>query len=152
MHQHTHHQHQQLEQPGLPGRLQQHSSSLSTSAQALLLPGAGCKADSNLSRRQSAPLGRCSVRAQHIPAAPAAVVNLSGAGDTLTGGLTAALVRGADPLHALAVGIAAARVSVQCKLNVPGPDQGLMFECVEQEAMKLLEEQSVWEYPVQATL
>lgn len=90
--------------------------------------------------------------AQHVPAASAAVVNLSGAGDTLTGGLAAALVRGADPLHALAVGIAAARVSVQCKLNVPGPDQGLVFESVEEEAMKLLERLSMWEFPAQAML
>jgi sugar/nucleoside kinase (ribokinase family) len=63
------------------------------------------------------------VRAQHVPAAPAAVVNLSGAGDTLTGGFAAALVRGRDPVHALALGIAAAQVRVQCagmdtKINI----------------------------------
>lgn len=54
------------------------------------------------------------MRAQHVSAAPAAVVNLSGAGDTLTGGFAAALVRGRDPVHSLALGIAAAQVRVHC--------------------------------------
>jgi hypothetical protein len=37
-------------------------------------------------------------------------------------------------------------------VNVPGPDQGLVFASVEEEALKLLEKQSVWEFPVQALL
>jgi hypothetical protein len=41
--------------------------------------------------------------------------------------------------------------AVSCNVQ-PGPNRGLVFECVEQEAMKLLEKQSVWENPVQATL
>jgi hypothetical protein len=96
--------------------------------------------------------GRCSIRAQHIPAAHADVVNLSGAGDSLLGGFAAALVRGLDPLHALAVGVAAARVSVECTLNVPGPDQGFEFESVRQVARELLGKQQVWDIPVTASL
>lgn len=101
--------------------------------------------------RAHSPARLC-VRAQHIPAAPAAVVNLSGAGDTLTGGFAAALVRGCAPQYALAVGIAAAHVSVQCKLNVPGPEQGLVFEAVDRAGRQLLQQQQVWEFPVHSML
>lgn len=68
------------------------------------------------------------------------------------GGFAAALVRGLDPLYALAVGVAAARVSVECTLNVPGPDQGFGFESVQQVARELLEKQQVWDIPVTASL
>lgn len=61
-------------------------------------------------------------------------------------------MRGADPPDALAVGIAAARTSVQCKLNVAGPDEGLVFEPVQQAALQLLKQQAVWEFPVHAAL
>lgn len=101
------------------------------------------------SRRAS---GRCSIRAQHVPAAHAEVVNLSGAGDSLLGGFAAALVRGLDPLQALAVGVAAARVSVECSLNVPSPVQGFEFESVRQLALELLEKQQVWDIPVTSLL
>jgi hypothetical protein len=141
---------QQQQQQPLPQR----SSGLSTQARALLLPekAGGSGSDSQSHKKQTGRPGRLTVTAHHIPAAPASVVNLSGAGDTLTGGLSAALVRGTDPLHALAVGVAAARASVQCKLNVPGPDQGLVFEPVQQAALQLLKQQAVWEFPVSAAL
>lgn len=61
-------------------------------------------------------------------------------------------MRGLDPLHALALGVAAARVSVECSLNVPGPGQGFDFESVRQVARELLEKQQVWDIPVTAAL
>lgn len=166
----SHRQQQQRQQPQhsrLQPQIQQHSS-LSPAAQALLqiqLPnrnsGVGAVAATSNSHQSSssssgvaaaAVAGRLTVRAQHIPAAAATVVNLSGAGDTLVGGFAAALVRGADPLHALALGVAAARVSVQSKLNVPSPQEGLVYAQVEQLGQQLLSKQQTWEFPVQSAL
>ena len=42
---------------------------------------------------------------QHLPAAPAAVVSTSGAGDCLVAGCAAALLQDAPPLEALAIGL-----------------------------------------------
>lgn len=93
--------------------------------------------------------GRQQLVAHHIPAAAAAsVVNLSGAGDTLTGGFAAALLQGASPQHALAVGVAAAKLAVEFHLNVPGPQQGMQFDAVEQQAQQLLAKLQVWQFPV----
>jgi hypothetical protein len=44
------------------------------------------------------------------------------------------------------------QVSVQSKLNVPGPEQGLVYDAVEQVAMQLLGQQQAWVFPVQACL
>jgi hypothetical protein len=44
------------------------------------------------------------------------------------------------------------QVSVQSKLNVPGPEQGLVYDAVEIVAIQLLGKQQVWEFPVQACL
>lgn len=91
--------------------------------------------------------------AQHIPAAPATVKNLSGAGDTLTGAFAAALVRGASStVEALAVGVAAAKVSVECKDNVPGPADGLGYEKLWGQAQELLGKMQTWHFPVSAAL
>jgi sugar/nucleoside kinase (ribokinase family) len=97
--------------------------------------------------------GRQQLIAYHIPAAPAAaVVNLSGAGDTLTGGFAAALLRGASLQEALAVGVAAARLAVECRLNVPGPSQGMQYSSVWQQAQQLLSKLQVWEFPCGSAL
>lgn len=55
----------------------------------------------------------------HLDALPATVVNTSGAGDCLVAATVAALVRGADPIDALAQGIAVAHVAVSTGGNVP---------------------------------
>jgi sugar/nucleoside kinase (ribokinase family) len=97
--------------------------------------------------------GRQQLVAYHIPAAPAAaVVNLSGAGDTLTGGFAAARLRGASLQEALAVGVAAARLAVECSLNVPGPSQGMQYHAVWQQAQQLLSTMQVWEFPCASAL
>lgn len=147
---HQHHQQQLQHQQQGQNQQPQRTGSLSPAAAALLKQ----RAQSSSHHKQPPPPGRLAVRAQHIPAAPAAaVVNLSGAGDTLIGGVAAALVAGRDPLHALAVGVAAAAVSVQCTLNVPaGPSEGFVFEAVEQAGLQLLSKQQVWEFAVQSTL
>jgi sugar/nucleoside kinase (ribokinase family) len=101
----------------------------------------------------SSSRGRQLLVAHHIPAAPAAaVVNLSGAGDTLTGGFAAALLRGASLQQALAVGVAAARLAVECNLNVPGPSQGMQYSEVWQQAQQLLGKMQVWEFPAVSAL
>ncbi|KAF8063071.1 ARL6 [Scenedesmus sp. PABB004] len=93
--------------------------------------------------------GRQALAARHVPAAPArAVVSLSGAGDTLTGGFAAALARGAAPAEALALGVAAARLAVECPHNVPGPGQGLAFAPLAHEAAALLARADVWRVPL----
>ncbi len=92
------------------------------------------------------------VAAHHVPAAPATVVNLSGAGDTLTGGFAAALIKGASAIDALAAGIAAAKASVECPINVPGPAEGLVYDKVWRQAQVLLEQVQVWHFPVSAAL
>lgn len=97
--------------------------------------------------------GRRQLVAQHIPAAhAAAVVNLSGAGDTLTGGVAAALLRGANLQEALAVGVAAAKLAVECSLNVPGPTRGMRYSSVWQQAQQLLGKMQVWEFPAASAL
>jgi bifunctional ADP-heptose synthase (sugar kinase/adenylyltransferase) len=98
----------------------------------------------HLQRQQLSPV----LQAVHIPAQPADAVNLSGAGDALVGGFAAALLRGCSPAHALAVGIAAAAVSVQCHRNVPGPGQGLTYARVAATAQQLLARQHTWEFEV----
>jgi sugar/nucleoside kinase (ribokinase family) len=65
-----------------------------------------------------------SIRALLLPAMPARVVSVSGAGDTLVAGMIAALLRGAGEELALAVGVAAGRRAVESAANVP---QGLQY-------------------------
>lgn len=60
------------------------------------------------------------IHVTHLPAQPVgAIVNLSGAGDTLVGGLAAALVCGCSDVEAVAHGVAAAARAVQSEHNVP---------------------------------
>ncbi len=66
-----------------------------------------------------------STRAFLLPAIPAQVVSVSGAGDTLVAGMIAALLRGADEQLALAVGVAAGKLAVECAGNVP---QGMCYQ------------------------
>lgn len=72
---------------------------------------------------------------QHLPALPAEVVNLSGAGDCLVAGCLYGLVRGRRPLEALACGVAAAKAAVESAANVP---PGLSAAAVEAGATALL--------------
>ena len=72
----------------------------------------------------------------HLDALPATVVNTSGAGDCLVGGAVAALVGGADPVDALAHGVAAAGVAVQTGGNVP---PALDPEAIRRDAARVLE-------------
>jgi hypothetical protein len=44
------------------------------------------------------------------------------------------------------------QVSVQSKLNVPGPEQGLVYDAVEEMAVQLLGKQQAWEFPMHACL
>eukprot|EP00897_Mesotaenium_endlicherianum_P010215 jgi/Mesen1/9221/ME000591S08539 len=59
------------------------------------------------------------MRSIYFPALPARVVNTSGAGDSLVGGTLAGLVAGRKILPAVALGLAAARSTVQSEMNVP---------------------------------
>ncbi|KAJ0076986.1 hypothetical protein Patl1_36346 [Pistacia atlantica] len=57
--------------------------------------------------------------AMHIPALPASVVRLPGAGDCLVGGTLASVCAGLDVIQSVAVGIAAAKAAVEAETNVP---------------------------------
>ncbi|GBF93396.1 hypothetical protein Rsub_06434 [Raphidocelis subcapitata] len=57
--------------------------------------------------------------ARHMPAAPARVVSVSGAGDCLAAGFASALAAGETRERALARGLLAARAAVECAGNVP---------------------------------
>ncbi|KAG4152805.1 hypothetical protein ERO13_D04G144200v2 [Gossypium hirsutum] len=57
--------------------------------------------------------------AVHFPALPASVVRLTGAGDCLVGGMIASLSTGLDVMQSVAIGIAAAKASVEVDSNVP---------------------------------
>ncbi|KAJ0076985.1 hypothetical protein Patl1_36349 [Pistacia atlantica] len=57
--------------------------------------------------------------AMHIPALPASVVRLTGAGDCLVGGTLASVCAGLDVIQSVAVGIAAAKAAVEAETNVP---------------------------------
>ncbi|XWS63046.1 hypothetical protein CRYUN_Cryun06bG0063200 [Craigia yunnanensis] len=57
--------------------------------------------------------------AAHFPALPASVVRLTGAGDCLVGGMLASLCAGLDVMQSVAIGIAAAKASVEVDSNVP---------------------------------
>lgn len=59
-----------------------------------------------------------SLRIVHMPALPCRVVSTNGAGDTLVGGLVAGVLRGRTDREAVALGIAAARATVQSEANV----------------------------------
>jgi sugar/nucleoside kinase (ribokinase family) len=65
------------------------------------------------------PSGTVAIAAYHVPALPAAPVNLSGAGDCLVAGCLFALLLGMPAEEALAYGVAAAKVAVECNNNVP---------------------------------
>ncbi|GAB2246698.1 hypothetical protein Droror1_Dr00006580 [Drosera rotundifolia] len=55
----------------------------------------------------------------HFPALPATVARVSGAGDCLVGGILSALCSGLNVKQSMAVGVAAAKASVQAEANVP---------------------------------
>ncbi|XVF44926.1 hypothetical protein PTKIN_Ptkin02bG0162300 [Pterospermum kingtungense] len=57
--------------------------------------------------------------AVHFPALPTSVVRLTGAGDCLVGGMLASLCAGLNVMQSVAVGIAAAKASVEVDSNVP---------------------------------
>ncbi|KAE8707594.1 hypothetical protein F3Y22_tig00110383pilonHSYRG00342 [Hibiscus syriacus] len=57
--------------------------------------------------------------AVHFPALSASVVRLTGAGDCLVGGMLASLSAGLDVMQSVAIGIAAAKASVEVDSNVP---------------------------------
>ncbi|XP_021732109.1 uncharacterized protein LOC110698912 [Chenopodium quinoa] len=57
--------------------------------------------------------------AMHFPALPATVGRVSGAGDCLVGGVLASLCAGLDVMQSVAVGVAAAKVAIEVKANVP---------------------------------
>lgn len=57
--------------------------------------------------------------ALHFPALHASVVNLTGAGDSLVGGILASICSGLDLLQSMAVGIAVAKAAVESEINVP---------------------------------
>ncbi|XVF01441.1 hypothetical protein REPUB_Repub04eG0089500 [Reevesia pubescens] len=55
----------------------------------------------------------------HFPALPASVVRLTGAGDCLVGGMLASICAGLDVMQSVAIGVAAAKASVEVERNVP---------------------------------
>lgn len=55
----------------------------------------------------------------HLPALPATVARLTGAGDCLVGGTLASMCAGLNLLQSVAVGIAAAKAAVEAETNVP---------------------------------
>jgi hypothetical protein len=57
--------------------------------------------------------------AVHFPALPSKVVRLTGAGDCLVGGTLASICAGLNVMQSVAVGIAAAKASVEAEANVP---------------------------------
>lgn len=57
--------------------------------------------------------------AVHLPALPASVARLTGAGDCLVGGTLASMCAGLDVLQSVAAGIAAAKAAVEGETNVP---------------------------------
>lgn len=57
--------------------------------------------------------------AVHFPALPASVVRVTGAGDCLVGGTLASICAGLDIMQSLAVGIAAAKATIEAETNVP---------------------------------
>ena len=57
--------------------------------------------------------------AVHFPALPVSVVRLTGAGDCLVGGMLASICAGLNVMQSLAVGVAAAKASVEAETNVP---------------------------------
>lgn len=57
--------------------------------------------------------------ALHIPALPATVKKLTGAGDCLVGGIISSISAGLDLIQATSVGVAVARVTVELEENVP---------------------------------
>lgn len=55
----------------------------------------------------------------HLPALPASVARVTGAGDCLVGGTLASMCAGLDVLQSVAAGIAAAKAAVEAETNVP---------------------------------
>ena len=55
----------------------------------------------------------------HFPALPASVLRLTGAGDCFVGGALTSICAGLDVMQSMAVGIAAAKASVEVEANVP---------------------------------
>jgi sugar/nucleoside kinase (ribokinase family) len=92
--------------------------------------------------------GGC-IRALLLPAIPAKVVCVSGAGDTLVAGMIAALLRGAGECLALAVGVAAGKRAVESPGNVP---QGLQYAELLAEARQHVACSSVLMLPCAARL
>ena len=69
---------------------------------------------------KSHPFNPCpsSLCAFHLPALPASVVSLTGAGDCLVGGILASICSGLDIMRSVAVGTAVAKVAVEFEDNV----------------------------------
>jgi sugar/nucleoside kinase (ribokinase family) len=126
--------------------------------QSNVTPASTSRSGGNDSTSSSSSSGGCSssgrlrLLVQHVPAATASAINLSGAGDTLTGAFTAALLAGSSPMQALAVGVAAAKVCVECATNVPSPAEGLLVQQLKLQAQHLLAAASTWTFPVAAAL
>ncbi|MQL83014.1 hypothetical protein Taro_015496, partial [Colocasia esculenta] len=55
----------------------------------------------------------------HLPALPASVMSLTGAGDCLVGGTLASVCAGLNVMQSIAVGISAATAAVETRFNVP---------------------------------
>ncbi|KAL5562616.1 hypothetical protein UlMin_032363 [Ulmus minor] len=77
----------------------------------------GCP--SNLIRGTTKSESSSLLFAVHFPALPASVVRVTGAGDCLVGGTLASICIGLDLLQSVAVGIAAAKATVEAETNVP---------------------------------
>lgn len=73
--------------------------------------------------------------ALHLPALPASVVSLTGAGDCLVGGILASISSGLDIVQSVARGMAVAKVAVECETNVPA---GFSLRAVAAGAQQIL--------------
>ncbi len=89
------------------------------------------------------------LHALHIPALPAAIVNLSGAGDSLVAGFAAGRVLGAQEGHALAMGMACAKAAVECQGNVAA---GMTLRQIQLLAQGVLAQASHWTVPLSSSL
>jgi pseudouridine kinase len=81
---------------------------------------------------------KSSIIISHAPALPATIVNCSGAGDCLVAGFLHGLTHHTEnPVHALAMGVAAAKRAVQSDSNVP---TSLIASQLETKAVKIVKE------------
>ncbi|KAL3133069.1 hypothetical protein ABBQ38_006972 [Trebouxia sp. C0009 RCD-2024] len=82
------------------------------------------------------------VTVQHLPAAPAQVVNTNGAGDCLVAGCLACLLQGSSAVSSLAFGMVVAKEALESRSNLPGL---MNVDRMDAAATKLLQQCSTYD-------